>query len=284
MNAMIKKRCNIGEGPIWNARAQSLYFVNGWQREVCRYRFPHNALEVVANIEAAAIAFDTENRMILSTESGIFFWQKGILTPLYDTKKHSILYANDMKVGPDGRLYVGTQSGKRKGVSDQIDGKLYCIDAQGTVRVLLEHLSLSNGMDWSNDARFFYHTESDTHCIKEYDFDKETGQITQTGRQTDVHGVDGFCIDSADRILACCWGQGHLAVIDTHTMRVCDDIPTPFQNPTSCCFCDFDQKTLAVVSASYDTDLVSDPNAGYLFLQTRNIGGRMPYLFGGGTQ
>ena len=86
---------------------------------------------------------------------------------LYDTSKYNILYANDMKVGPDGRIYVGTQSSKRYGVSDKIDGKLYSIDSSGEVRVLLDGLILSNGLEWSMDEKRFYHTDSDTHMIKE---------------------------------------------------------------------------------------------------------------------
>lgn len=138
--------------------------------------------------------------------------------PLYDPDQNQINYANDMKVGPDGRLYVGTQSTGWLGLSDRADGKLFSIDKNGIVRTLLENLILSNGMDWSMDETRFYHTDSDTHTIREYAFDKGTGTIHYTGRKVTVPCVDGFTIDRQNRILAAGWGQGCIHVIDTETM------------------------------------------------------------------
>ena len=47
-------------------------------------------------------------------------------------------------------------------MSDKTDGKLYSIDKHGNVRVLLDGLILSNGLDWSADGKYFYHTDSGT--------------------------------------------------------------------------------------------------------------------------
>ena len=46
------------------------------------------------------------------------------------------------------------------------------IDKDGNVRVLLDNLNLSNGLEWSVSEKRFYHTDSGTELIKEYDFDK----------------------------------------------------------------------------------------------------------------
>ena len=40
---------------------------------------------------------------------------------------------------------------------------------------------LSNGLEWSIDEKGFYHTDSDTGIIKEYDFDKVSGSIKING-------------------------------------------------------------------------------------------------------
>ena len=50
------------------------------------------------------------------------------------------------------------------------------IDKDGNVCVLLDNLLLSNGLEWSVDEKRFYHTDSDTRIIKEYDFDKISGE------------------------------------------------------------------------------------------------------------
>jgi len=156
MQIISEKRCIIGECPIWNEKEKRLYYTNGGGgNEVCILDIYTKKLEVrKLKIGAAAYAFDKKNRLIVSRQDGVFILNNDDTTEeLYDSFKHTILYANDMKVGPDGRLYVGTQSGKRKGVSDKTDGKLYSIDTDGNVRILLDNLSLSNGLEWSIDEK-----------------------------------------------------------------------------------------------------------------------------------
>ena len=283
MQIVSEKRCVIGEGPIWNDKEKRLYYTNGMGgNELCILDIYTGKLEVrPLKIGSAAYAFDKKNRLIVSRPDGIFILRDDDTTEeLYDSAEYSILYANDMKVGPDGNIYVGTQSGKRKGISDKIDGKLYSIDKNGNVRILLDNMILSNGLEWSVDEKRFYHTDSDTGIIKEYDFDKISGNISFTGRQVQVHGVDGFTIDNNDMLYIGCWGQSHIAVVDTLSMSVVDHIPVPTRIPTSCGFAGNDMEMLIVVTASFTADLNEDENAGFTFMKRMNISGRKPYLFG----
>ena len=168
MKIIKDKRCVIGEGPIWNDFEKKLYFTNGMENEICTLEVYSGKLEVrPVDVGVAAFAFTKDNRLIVSRCDGVFILNKDNTTEeLYDASKISINLANDMKVGPDGRIYVGTQSGKRAGVSDKLDGRLYSIDNKGNVRILLDNLILSNGLEWSIDEKYFYHTDSDTIIIK----------------------------------------------------------------------------------------------------------------------
>lgn len=282
MKVICDKRCIIGEGPIWNEREGVMYFINAYGNEICILDIYTGELRVrPIDGGVAAIAFDKENRLIVSRADGIYYLNNdNTIKALYDTSQYCILRGNDMKVGPDGRVYVGTQSGKRCGVSDKVDGKLYSIDSAGRVRVLLDGLSLSNGLEWSMDEMKFYHTDSDTHIIKEYDFDKVSGDIAFTGRQIRVDGVDGFTMDGEDRILAACWGRGHIAVIDTNLMEIEDYVDTPSTIPASCGFVGKEMEYLAVVTASRGADLEKDAKAGFTYLYQHISRGRKPYLFG----
>lgn len=279
MQIISEKRCVIGEGPIWNEKEKRLYYTNG--SEICMLDIYTNKLQVRSlKVGVAALAFDKNNRLIVSRHDGVFILNDDDTTEeLYDTESHHILYANDMKVGPDGRIYVGTQSRKRKGVSDKNDGKLYSIDKDGNVRVLLDNLNLSNGLEWSVSEKRFYHTDSGTELIKEYDFDKISGEIFFTGRQVSVPGVDGFTIDQNDFLYAACWGCGHIAVIDTCDMQIKKYIKVPAKIPASCSFAGNNMEMLAVVTASFTVDFNEDKNAGFTFVKEMNVGGRKPYLF-----
>ena len=282
MKILTQKRCIIGEGPYWNTKERKLYFTNGMGgNEICTYDPVTDQLTArYVGFGAAAFAFDTKNRLIVSHAGGVHMLNDdNALSPIYDNDLYSIQYANDMKVGPDGAIYVGTQSGKRKGVSDKIDGKLYRISPRGEVSVLLDGLILSNGMEWSIDEKKFYHTDSDTQLIREYDFDKATGSIAFTGRQVFVGGVDGFTVGNDRKLYVGCWGQGHVAVVDTETLTVVDYIQTPCRIPTSCGFFGEGMDMLAVTTASYSADVSEDVNAGFTLLSQRNTTGRAPYLY-----
>ncbi|MBE6550025.1 MAG: SMP-30/gluconolactonase/LRE family protein [Ruminococcaceae bacterium] len=281
MEIISKKRCIIGEGPIWNEKEGLLYFTNSREQEICVLDIYTKELKIIpTEVGGVAIAFDKSNRMIVSRRDGIFYLEDNIATPLYDTNKHQILHGNDMKVGPDGRIYVGTQSSKRLGLSNNVDGKLYSIDKDGNVRTLLDALLLSNGMDWSMDETRFYHTDSATRIIKEYLFDKVTGDIEFTDKSVYVQGVDGFTIDENDLLYVACWGQGHIAVVDTRDMTVIDHIDVPAKIPASCAFAGKGMNELVVVTADYKNASATDEYAGYTFKKEMSVCGRLPYLFG----
>lgn len=283
MDTIGKHRCIIGEGPIWNEFNNKLYHVNGFgANEICSIDLKTKEF-IVRKLDfgVSAMAFTKKGEMIVSCKDGAFILNDDdTCTPLYDRSKYEIKYGNDAKVGPDGRFYIGTQSAKRKGVGDEIDGKLYSIDKNGIVKVLLDGLILSNGFDWSMDEKRLYHTDSDTGIIKEYDFDKEKGNICFTGRQVSVPGVDGFTIDKNDFLYVACWGQGHIAVVDTTEMQVKEYIEVPAKIPASCGFAGENMKSLAVVTATLGADVEKDENAGFTFMKKMNVSGRKPYLFG----
>ncbi len=282
MKILSPKRCTIGEGPIFCESNRMLYHVNAYCNEICRIDLKTKETAVEAlDFGVAAIAFTKDGRMLLSCEDGAFlFNDDGTREPLYDRSRYEIRYGNDAKVGPDGRFYVGTQSSKRKGVGDQLDGKLFCIDKNGEVKTLLDGLSLSNGMDWSMDGRRFYHTDSDTRIIKEYHFDRNHGEISFTGRQVEVPGVDGFTVDQNDFLYVACWGKGHIAVVDTADLQIKRYLPVPSSIPASCCFAGDKMEKLIVVTASRGANIEKDPNAGFTFIADVSTKGRKPYLFG----
>ena len=282
MELICKHRCIIGESPVWNEFEKLLYFTNGYGDELCILDVYTNELTVRKLTKgAAAYAFTKDNRLIVSRHDGVYILNSDDTEEnLYDTSKINIVYGNDMKAGPDGRLYVGTLSEKKAGTSDKIDGKLYSIDKNRNVRVLLENIDVSNGLDWSIDEKYFYHTDSGTKIIKEYSFDKETGSIEFTGRQVKVDGVDGFTVDTDNNILAACWGYGHVAVVDTVSFEVKSFIDIPARIPASCGFVGNNMELLAVVTASYNADIEKDVNAGFTFIKDVNRKGRKPYLFG----
>lgn len=280
MKIISDKRCIIGEGPIWNDKDKLLYFVNAPEKKICILDLNSETLKI-RRVEKAcsAICFENKNRLIVAREDGVFYLNDNdTVEPLYDLNKYKITNANDMKVGPDKRIYVGTISGAKIGVSDKIDGKLYSIDKSGKVKKLLDNIAVSNGLEWSIDEKFFYHTDSNTATIKEYAFDKYKGDITYTGRKIVVQngGVDGFTIDNRNRLVVTRWDDKDVCFVDTKTMQIAEKIAVPNSNSASCSFAGENLDLLVVVTASYDGYGAGNENSGFVFVEKRNIGGRKP--------
>ena len=281
MKALFGKRCTVGEGPIWNVPEQKLYVTNVRENEICIYDLKSDNINVrKLPLDIFAMAFDTQNRLIVSHDGGVHILNDdNSLRSIYNDSKHQILYANDMKVGPDGAIYVGTQSERRKGISDNVNGKLYRISPDGCVTVLLDGLGLSNGMEWSFDETKFYHADTDMKTLKEYDFDSATGEISFTGRKLTIEGVDGFTVGQDGCLYVGCWGQRHVAVVDTDSFEIKEYMETEAKVPTSCCFCGEDMDILAITTATRTSDILKDTNAGFTLLKKINVKGRKPYLF-----
>ena len=283
MEIICDRRCIIGEGPLWNERDDRVYFVNGYENEVLSVDIETKELFIkklpAPHTGVAAVAFGKNGDLILSRDNGVFILRGEEYIPLYDTEKYQLHRCNDMKVGPDGRIYVGTLSEKKCGISDRVDGKLYSIDKDGNVRELLDGICVSNGMAWSGDGKRYYYTDSETKIIKEYDFDKESGDITFTGREIYVAGVDGFTIDENDRLFAACWGKGHVAVVDTDKMEIIRYIDVPAKIPASCNFAGALLDRLVVVSATWGIPEDKWVNDGKTFITNPGTRGQLPFLF-----
>ncbi len=286
MKILTQKRCVIGEGPIWCEREKLLYFVNGIDKEICTYDPERDIFKAYPQeIGVAAIAFSKDGRMLVTRKDGALFLDlsTGKTSPLYD-ETIQIKNANDAKVGPDGCFYVGTQSEFRLGLSEKVDGKLYRITPEGEVTILLDGLILANGMDWSPDERFFYLADTGAKKVREYEFEKQTGDVTLTGREVHVSGADGLTVDQDGTIFVASWGKSCIVSIDPEAMQIKETIPLSTKAPASCAFFGEEMNQLVITTATLGIDTDTDRNAGYLMIKTMNTHGRLPHLFGEALQ
>jgi sugar lactone lactonase YvrE len=141
---------------------------------------------------------------------------------------------NDCKVDPRGRLLAGWMV---KDLSEP--GQLCRLDPDGTVTTLLDGIGLSNGLDWSPDGATFYFTDTPTLGIDAFDYDLDTGTLSNRRRVVEVpRGVgapDGMCVDDE----GCIWtatifsGQVRRYAPDGELLGV---VGTPAHQVSSCTF------------------------------------------------
>ena len=78
---------------------------------------------------------------------------------------------NEGGCDPDGRFYCGSMAyDKRPGA-----GALYRLDPDRSVRVVLDGVTISNGLDWSPDGTLAYYNDTDTFRVDVFDYDRDAG-------------------------------------------------------------------------------------------------------------
>ena len=222
----------------------------------------------------------TNGGYILGTNSGpILRDPDGTATTLFslqevdpNTKTHSVRW-NDAKVSPSGNLFLGTMGYEMlQGTSTLF--RYSPSDHQLTVA--LPDLTISNGMDWSDDGSTLFFIDSRTHAIGKYavDGDLLTFQEYVIEIPAADGNPDGMCLDSAGGLWVALWGGSEIRRYDTQdnyalTERV--RLSVPFV--TSCAFVGPDLSTLVITSAT-DGLTGLPPESGMTFAINPGVKGR----------
>ena len=77
---------------------------------------------------------------------------------------------------------------------------LYRLDTDGRVSVLIENVTLSNGLGWSPDGTLLYFADTPLERVDVLDYDMATGTVRDRRTFTDLHDVagrpDGLTVDA----------------------------------------------------------------------------------------
>jgi D-xylonolactonase len=91
---------------------------------------------------------------------------------------------------------------------------LYRLDTDGSLHVVLEGVTVSNGMGFTSDRRHMYYTDSGPRQIYLFDYDEATGALSNQRIWLQVpegEGVpDGMTVDAQDSIWSARWDGGAL--------------------------------------------------------------------------
>ena len=82
---------------------------------------------------------------------------------------------NDVIADPEGRVFCGTMP------TPERPGRLYRLDTDGTLHLILDEVGISNGMGFTADQRTMYFTDTPTLNIYRFDYDRLTGDIIEPG-------------------------------------------------------------------------------------------------------
>ncbi|MFI0961943.1 SMP-30/gluconolactonase/LRE family protein [Streptomyces sp. NPDC021080] len=153
--------------------------------------------------------------------------------------------ANDAAVAPDGSLWCGTMR------YDEAPGggTLSRIAPDGTVRVILDDVSVSNGTGWSPDGRRVYYVDSPTRRIDVFDIGDDRLPFGRRPFAVVENGFpDGLTVDAEGGVWAALWDGGavHRYTPDGALDRV---LALPVRRPTACAFGGADLTDLYITTA-----------------------------------
>jgi sugar lactone lactonase YvrE len=232
-------RAELGEGPIWDAAASRLIWVDILQGRVHRFD-PLSKQDEIREVDrpVGAVTPSRDGSLVLATSRGFerLEWETGRLSTIAEVEAD--MPGNRMNDGacdPAGRFWAGTMALDEKGAT----GSLYRLDPDGRVSRMVGDISISNGIAWSPDARVMYYVDSPTHRIDVFDYDLATGSIRN--RRPLVHVApedvfpDGLILDAEGFIWLALWGGSalHRYAPDGKLDRV---VVVPATYPTKCAF------------------------------------------------
>jgi sugar lactone lactonase YvrE len=263
----------LSEGPRWDAERAELLWVDILAGEMHTATVgdggrlvPVRTLQVGRHVGAAAPA--AAGGYVVAAAGG--FWHlddDGALTELVQPEgQRADVRMNDGICDPQGRFWAGTMAyAETPGA-----GRLYRLELDGRCSLVLDGLTISNGIGWSPDGTTMYLSDSGTGEIYAFDFDPDSGALDR--RRTLVHvdipgaAPDGLTVDSDGDLWVALWNGRALAryAVDG-TLR--ETVPVPVDRPTSCAFGGRDGATLFVTTSRDGLDpaaLGRQPQAGHV--------------------
>jgi sugar lactone lactonase YvrE len=287
LELLFDAKARLGEGPVWDARTQTLYWIDILNKRI--YSGSNILIELDDLIGCMAPRQSGGLILALSSDEGqssfasldLDSLQLTRLSPLSD--EPSTNRFNDGKCDPCGRFLAGTMAMDEK----HPQGSLYSFDGKAITK-LLRNVRISNGMAWSPDYQTFYYIDTPTREVKAFDYDLKTGEVANPRAVISVPPAlgwpDGMTSDRQGNLWIAMWGGTQVTKWNADTGRLLEQIPVPAKNVSSCTFGGRDGNELYITSAGVGLDEISltqYPLTGGVFRIQTGVEGMPTFEFAG---
>jgi len=205
LSPILNTRSQLGEGPLWHPDEKMLYWTDIEKHCLYRWKPGEEPEEFNIGLPVGAFGFRGSGGLILAVKDGFAFYdpsnqQLEYIHRLEDLPGNARF--NDGKVDPQGRFWAGTMSGRA-------ENHLYRLDPDHSLHVMLDGVRISNGIGWSPDSKVMYYTDTPTLRIDRFNFDPESGEISNRRLfaqipEGDGH-PDGLTVDSEGCVWIALW-------------------------------------------------------------------------------
>ena len=267
-----------GEGPVWSSRWGGLRWVDMLAGDVLSLGGDGRVGRRHVGSVAAALRPRTGGGAVIGVERGFVLEDAdGTLTTLPEVWSDSGVRMNDGGCDPEGRFYCGSMAyDQRQGAA-----ALYRLDPDRSVTVVLERLTVSNGLEWSPDGSLAYYNDTDTHRVDVFDYDSGHG-LSNRRTLVDLRDgrPDGLTVDSEGGVWTAISNGG---AVHRYTPEGALDevIDVPASKVTACTFGGDGLDLLFITTSREGLEDGQDPLAGSLFRATPGVRGLPARAFAG---
>ncbi|MFQ3789413.1 SMP-30/gluconolactonase/LRE family protein [Halomonas sp. A29] len=286
----VKLDMSLGESPVWSVERQTLYWTDINNGHVYAWRPQQGGAPTRTELgeKVGCVAFD-EAGLVVAAASGILRLpasgepERLAGNPEWRQAGQGNRF-NDGRCDAAGRLWVGTIASDEASLT----AALYCLD-RGELSRRLSGIGISNGLAFSLDRRWLYHTDSLSRRILRYSFDVDSGMLGEGETWVDLEtlglpGVpDGAAVDSEGCYWSALYDGGRVVRFSPEGELVAEhEVPCP--HPTMVAFGGRDLRTLYITTATQHLDAEGKerwPLAGSLLQMQTGVAGLAEPGFGG---
>jgi D-xylonolactonase len=198
--------CHTGENPLWHPLERRVYWTDIPRGRLFRYDPATGQHEqCYSGVPVGGFTVQADGALLLFMARGaIATWRDGrldtIVEEIPDERESRF---NDVIADPAGRVFCGTMPTPAR------RGRLYRLDTDASLHVVLEGVGISNGMGFTLDRQHLYHTDSIAHRIDLFDYDEQTGALSNRRvwlRLPENGGEpDGLTVDAQGYVWSARW-------------------------------------------------------------------------------
>jgi sugar lactone lactonase YvrE len=268
-----------GEGPVWYPGWGGLRFVDMLAGDIMCLAADGSLERRHVGSVAAVVRPRRGGGAVIGVERGFALEDPdGTVTAMPELWSDTGVRMNEGGCDPDGRFYCGSMA------YDQSPGAaaLYRLSPDGSVDVVLDQVTVSNGLEWSPDGSRAYYNDTATGAVSVFDYHPAAGL---TNRRTfaelaDGGRPDGLTVDAGGGVWTAVSNGG--AVYHYSAEGVLEEkLVVPARKVTACTFGGEHLDQLFITTSQENIDTREDPLAGALFRAEVGVEGTPVHLFAG---
>jgi sugar lactone lactonase YvrE len=272
----------LGEGARWDARRDELLRVDILAGRVYRDTVDGDGVlvhvrtyNVPGTVGAVAPVAGEDGWLLAAGRGFLYLAEDGSLSALPDVAPAGTRM-NDAACDPQGRFWAGTLAHDQHAGG----GALYRLGRDGTAELILDRLTISNGVGWSVDGATMYLVDSGPRLVHAFAFDGERGTISG-GRvlievPAELGAPDGLTVDAGGDLWVAIYGGGRVHRYSPDgALR--EAVLVPAEETTSCALGGHALTRLYITTATEnwsDEQRRAEPAAGLTYMCETDATGR----------